>query len=164
MRFDLEEDPRAVFAQFDEIEALAADPDRAAVTNAAVSGWSVARQLHHVALVALTISTALRGLARGRGQPGPEPSGSAAELLRDGTITRGMAQAPESLTPAESPVLDELHAAIAKARSRWDALRSKRETLEADELRVPHPVLGPMCPPDRGSFGRGSIRTPPPPR
>jgi hypothetical protein len=140
MRSELE----AILARLDEIRALADDDTRLQARRPGLSAWSVAQQLHHSAIVAATIATAVRALLRGAGTEDEPTSEAARAILEAGQIPRGVADAPEGMVPDPEPAQAEILALVDKARSRWRALRDEAEELAACPRKAPHPLLGPL--------------------
>jgi DinB superfamily len=138
----LEHDLSLVMTDLDEVVARV----ECSARRADISSWSVAQHLHHTALVAAMIATAIRGLLRGRGEPGEPPEGHAAEILQSGEIPRGVGEAPDGLRPDDDPDGDEIRTAVEKARARWSALAGQETAMAACGLRVPHPYFGPLSP------------------
>jgi hypothetical protein len=127
------------------IGGLLADEVRLARETPEVSGWSVARQLHHTLLVAGSIATAVRTLTRGRGEEGTKTSAQARELLEGGSLPRGVAKAPAAFEPDEDPDPAMLRALLTKTRSRWEALTGQEGEIDGAAGRLPHPLLGPLA-------------------
>lgn len=142
--------PAATLADLAEVVArlaAAADrPDEALARRvAAVSAWSVAEQLGHLAtanrLCLAQIALLLRGRAEAASPP-LHPMGLAA--LESGTIPRGRVTAP-GMTVPEAP-LDgaALRAAFADHARRAAALAADPAALAAAAGVRPHPIIGGM--------------------
>jgi len=141
---ELRSDFDTTLAGLDEIRELAEDDVRREARKPDVSGWSVAQQLHHTALAAAFIATAVRGLSRGRGTEGEPTSDMARAMLEAGAIPRGVATPPPGMEAGEAPSMADILALVEKAKPRWEALAGKADEIAVSTLKAPHPILGPL--------------------
>jgi len=111
----------------------------------AVSGWCAEQHLAHVALANELVLRNLKSLAAGKGAlvvEGGEPKPGVRELLEEGGLPRGAAQAPRMVRP---PALIErglMLEWLADGRRELAALDPR--AIRPGTLRVPHQLLGPL--------------------
>jgi hypothetical protein len=119
-----------------------------------VSGWSAEQHLAHVALANELVLRNLKSLALGRGAllvEGGEPRPGVRELLEQGRLPRGVAQAPRMVRPPEAIERDLMLQWLADARRELAALDPR--TIVPGTLRIPHQLLGPLDAPQWLRFG-----------
>lgn len=142
--WNLEGDFAQIPAQFDAIEAEieAGDLDR---RNDAVSTWSVGQQLIHTVVTAISIPLAIRQILRGGGEEtGEGITETGREILTSGIIPRGRGDAPDPSRREETPPAEEIVAALAKARKKWEVVAPQMDDLRSATNRMPHPAVGPL--------------------
>jgi len=132
--------------QLDEMDRLAALPDAELATRAdAVSAWSVAQQLQHVARANHSLARGLLGLLDDptRGRPvAPNLLGRIVLFL--GYIPRGRGKAPSSTRAEEEPTVEGVRGEVAAARELLHRWRERAPDLLALDASISHPYFG--CP------------------
>lgn len=108
----------------------------------AVSAWSIARHLEHVAIVERSIFELVVRLADGKGDGGGgiEPIGRLALALR--WIPRGRGKAPAGTLPRETVDRAALEDAFAAASRARNALGPRLDAVAASRATSAHPVFG----------------------
>jgi len=102
-------------AQFHRTQSLLDQEDDALFHSApGVSGWSVARQLQHIALATGSMLTAVDLIAK---KAAPAKDGGAVTMtgkliLKAGRIPRGKGKSPERALPAESTSREDIRTAL----------------------------------------------------
>ena len=141
-------DPKSDLADLDlglaELRACAGKSEAWQRKDPEVSGWSVAQQVHHAALVAGFIGMGARRLLRTEGEKGPELAAPARALLEAGEIPRGVAVAPENFVPDDEPDAEVVLGLLDKAEKNWGKLRGQEEKIVSGTAQLPHPILGPL--------------------
>ena len=123
--------------KLDELETWVQRPDRHA---AAVSSWSIHKQVEHTALVARQILELVEGLEAGTaGEPTGRLRWPAHAVLAMGWIPRGKGVAPSSVLPGEAPDPAAIRAILDDTRAR---LRTHAPARGGN--RAPHPHFGGM--------------------
>lgn len=120
-------------------------PDSALMEPAPeVSGWSVGRHLHHLALANGSIPRLIERLMNGRlGEADLEPKAGAREALIEGTFPSGR-QAPEQVTPPDDltrELVERDFGRMSRAMLRIEPLLGE---LSSCTLRFPHLYYGPL--------------------
>jgi hypothetical protein len=153
--FDPAHDLRELAELLDEVDGLLALAPELLVTLAPdTSGWTVEQHLAHVALANELVLRNVASLVAGRGAlvvRGGEPDPRALAVLVDGRIPRGAAQAPRMVRPPERVQRELLLEWLADGRRALAALDAS--AVVADELKIPHQLLGPLDAPMWARFG-----------
>ncbi len=134
-------------------ELLMRAPAALQAVQPARSGWSSEQHLAHVALANELVLRNLKSLAEGRGHllvRGGEPHPRALELLVEGRLPRGEAQAPRMVRPPERVQPELLRQWLADGRGALVALDAL--DLGPSELKIPHQALGPLDAPQWARF------------
>lgn len=141
-------DPTTDLAAIDlglaELRACAANSEAWLRKDPEVSGWSVAQQVHHAALVAGFVGMGARRLLRTEGAEGLELAAAARALLESGDIPRGVAVAPDNFVPDDEPDAGTVLSLLDKAERNWGKLRGQEESIASGTAQLPHPILGPL--------------------
>lgn len=123
--------------ELDELQSWLDKPDRHA---AAVSSWSIHKQVEHTALVARQILELVEGLEAGTaGEPTGRLRWPAHLVLTLGWIPRGKGVAPPSVLPGDAPDAAAIRGILEAARSR---LCTRRPPSGGN--RAAHPHFGGM--------------------
>ncbi|NIR43230.1 MAG: DUF1569 domain-containing protein [Gemmatimonadetes bacterium] len=137
----------AVLSQFDRLESLSALPDDRLFQRAdAVSRWSVADHLSHIA----RSIQAMVGAIEAACEPGAEDSGGGPTfpghaVLLTGWIPRGVGEAPEYMEPqAESSA--DVARQLEVARQAVERLEPRLPEIERARGRVRHFAFGALTP------------------
>jgi len=129
----------------DDLDRAAADAASLPLRAPALSAWSVAQHVDHLAaanLLCLRAAAVLvegtddRILARGA------PNVWGRLVLTFGHIPRGRGRAPQATVPAEEPDAATLAERLRPGREVLDALAADPDALAAARGRLPHPALG----------------------
>jgi hypothetical protein len=152
--FDPASDLAALRALCDTIDRLLERAGAELLTVVpSVSGWSAEHHLAHVALANELVLRNLKSLAVGKGAlvvRGGEAHPRALELLAEGRLPRGEAQAPRMVRPPEAVERELLLGWLADARRELATLDPR--TLVPTEHRVPHQLIGPLDAPQWARF------------
>lgn len=136
-----------VLAQFDRLEALAAEPeDRLFRQATRVSGWSVAEHLSHIALSTRAMVGAIEAACEpGETESPGGPTLAGRAVLLTGWIPRGVGQAPEYVEPQpDSPAA--LAEQLEAARQAVTRLESRLPEIDRARGRTRHFVFGALTP------------------
>lgn len=139
----MKEDLARIAEQWTPLFALCDDEQAFAARAEDVSGWSVAQQLGHVALSMKLIADAIDNLVANPDENAghqPEPIGMA--VLQAGAIPRGAGQAPEGITPQDTPTQEDVRAQLSEVKQRWDAFTERADDLQAIPATFRHFALG----------------------
>lgn len=154
MAIDPVRDLRTLHAFYDTIDQLIASHDPAlALAVPASSGWSSEQHLAHVALANELVLRNLKSLVQGSGAlvvRGSASNPQALALLEQGRLPRGQAQAPRMVRPPERVVRELLLQWLSEGRAELALLLP--ESLRANDLAVPHQLLGPLDAPHWARF------------
>lgn len=134
-------------------ELFALDPALLACAMPSVSAWSADQHLAHIALANELVLRNLKNLAAGSGMLVTRRAASdprAVAVLAEGRLPRGRAQSPRMVRPPERVERALLEQWLADGRSALAALDSR--TLVANELKIPHQLLGPLDAPQWARF------------
>ena len=119
--------------------------ERAFERAPAVSGWSAAQHLYHVALATDLAFRNVRALVRGSGpmivQEG-EPNALAVRVLTEGSYPRGASQAPRTVQPGNDVDPEFLSEEMRRNREGLAELRALAEAIPRAADGVPHKDLG----------------------
>jgi hypothetical protein len=128
------------------LSALCDDAASFAAEAPAISGWGVAKQVHHVTLelrlIARAIDEMLQHPELGAGLAPTHPW--AMRVLEQGHFPRGSGQAPQDVVPDGTPEREETRQLIESARAMWDTVTTDTEALARSIATHPHPILGPF--------------------
>ncbi|SRR5258706_3446771 len=119
--------------------------DHLARSAPTVSGWSAEQHLAHVALANELVLRNLKSLALGRGAlvvEGGDPRPGTREMLGAGRLPRGVAQSPRMVRPPAVIERELMLQWLADARRELAALDPR--AIVANQLRIPHQLLGPL--------------------
>ena len=146
---DPEREYRQIEAFYAQVAELLAWPDERLFERVpAVSGWSIAQHLEHLARANGRTFKGLRLLAE-RERPAESGrinlAGVAVLYLRH--FPRGRAQSPDFAVPPDALSRAELERSLARNRQTLAALAPVLSTLAAVDTRMRHPVLGMLTPP-----------------
>ncbi len=142
---DVQEAYRALGARYDDLEALLEWPDeRLFRVNEAVSGWSPARHLYHVALSNSRMLKAAELICAGHPMVRPEAALNEAgrRTLAQGRFARGRGKAPESVAPPETVTRADLEKTLARSRKKYAEVKALLPELPARTGGLPHPFMG----------------------
>jgi len=136
----------AAFQEFEELRA--SEGARLHARAGAVSGWSAAQHLYHVALATDLALRNVRALANDDGArlvpaDGP-PSELARAVLSGGGPGRGATQAPRMVRPGEVVDPGFLADELARGRATVRELEQALAAIAAAPRRIPHQELGPL--------------------
>ncbi len=113
-------------------------------TAPAVSAWSVANQLHHIASATGLMLVGISRIAR-QAPPATETGRintmGRAVLLR-GRFPRGKGKAPARTVPPDQVTREELTRAISRSRKAFDGLGGSLDQAAASDWKVEHPYFG----------------------
>lgn len=144
--FDAARDLAALRSLTGAIDALLAlDPETLAAVAPNVSGWSAEQHVAHVVLANELVLRNVRSLVKGSGMlvvKGGEPHPRALELLAAGRLPRGEAQAPRMVRPPEKVDRELVAQWLADGKHELAGLDAAQ--LVANDLKVPHQILGPL--------------------
>jgi len=131
----------------ERIGKLADDPDRLAVADATVSGWSVGQHVKHLWLVEDRILGWIdQALGDPAGSPpGGSPSPTGGAVLVSGWIPRGRAKAPAMTEPGPTEAAD----IAGRCEALLDVLAGlepRLREIHRSECTLEHPLLGHFTP------------------
>lgn len=129
-----------VRSQLSDLRDLAADRDRLALRDAALSDWSVAEQIEHLRRSDLTILRAIGDLDP-EGPVAGSPTLVGRLVLLTGFIPRGKGKAPGATRPIEVD-LAALPDDLDDLRRQFTALDERVDDLAASRATIRHPALG----------------------
>ncbi len=145
-RHDPVESLKAIGAQLTELEGLLDRPrEELSATRPEVSGWSPGEHLFHMILACELSLKNAEALARDEGRLVREPAERSAEgldVLREGRIPRGVAQAPRFVQPPKRIDFDLLVTLLGDVRNAHGALAADPDRLRQAPRTVPHQLLG----------------------
>ncbi len=126
---------------------LSSNPARLAVSDPAVSGWSVGQHVEHLWLAADGIlgwvKRALDDPAAS--PPGGTPSPTGSMVLVSGWIPRGKAKAPEMTVPGPTEA-DDITARLVTLIDFMTGLEPRLEEIHRSRCTREHPILGHFTP------------------
>ncbi|MBO6574703.1 MAG: DinB family protein [Rhodothermales bacterium] len=114
----------------------------------AVSGWSVANQLHHTAGATALMLVAVDRIAKQKSpaQEGGTINAIGRAVLFSRRMPRGRAKAPQRTVPPESFAREDLEVAVARSRRVYDSIPETFELAAPSAWRTEHPYFGWMGP------------------
>ena len=143
---DIERNLAAIGRQWPALLALCEDEAVFMASAPSVSGWNVARQVHHTGLeldlIAREIAHMLAHPDQGSGLAPTHPF--AMRVLEQGHFPRGSGQAPMDVVPPDTPARNETRRMIQAARAKWAAVTANPDRLAGNTATHPHPILGPF--------------------
>ncbi|NNE70420.1 MAG: DUF1569 domain-containing protein [Rhodothermales bacterium] len=118
--------------------------DELQLTVDAISSWSVAEQMHHIAS---STALMLAGVMRIAGQVSPAKlegriSAMGRAVLMSGRFPRGKGKAPARTMPPETVSREELETAVARSRRMYDSVAEVLEKAAVSDWKVEHPYFG----------------------
>lgn len=135
----------ALETRFDRLTSLLErDDDHLFLRAPAVSGWSVAEQLHHTAAATGRMLAAVERIAQ---QKPPAADGGKVTVigravLMTGRFPRGKGKAPKGTIPPEQFDRAELERALSRCRGTYDRIPPLFEAAAGSTFRVEHPYFG----------------------
>ena len=128
--------------QWDVVRELLAEQDLYDLRQETISGWSCGEHAGHVTLVAHWIATGIQeNLADRERNTEGQWTDRAGPILEAGGFPRGVAEAPERVSPANRSREDFL-TVIPAAVSAWEGIRARSAALPYCPARFPHFALG----------------------
>lgn len=108
-----------------------------------VSAWSPAQHLFHIWRANASMLKAARLLAVGAvDSEAPDLSDVGAQVLRSGTMPRGVADAPDNVRPPDELDRDALEDAWSRSRAKLDSLADDVDAVNASTGGLSHPAWG----------------------
>jgi len=110
----------------------------------AVSGWSAAEQLYHVAVANGHMLTAVRRIVEQTepARPSGRPTLVGRAVLLLGDFPRGRAKAPDRSVPPEGLSRETLTASVMRSRRVYEGIEPLLPQVAEATWRVSHPVFG----------------------
>ena len=141
----VENDFSRIGAQIERMFALC-DSETFLIRSNGVSGWSVGAQLDHLSRAGTEIVKGLEGVAQTGGFVEHRTELPATligrALLRLAWFPRGVAKAPKSVVPEESPTVEDVRGRLEAMAVAVVALEQKAEILGVSRTRRKHPRFG----------------------
>lgn len=144
---DPHDEYRRIGAFYDTLSALLDAPDdRLFGPVPAVSGWSPAQHLYHIALANGRMFKAVEAICSGHPSVTHEgaPNDTGRTVLATGDMRPYRLQAPAGVAPPEAPSREDLATSLARSRARYAAVEPLLPTLATQTGRLPHPFMGPL--------------------
>jgi len=108
-----------------------------------VSDWSVGQHLFHIWRANASMLKAVLVLVSGRAETQePALSKSGRQVLREGTIPRGVGTSPEAMRPPEDLDRDGLRDTWTRSRDKFASVADQAEAVSGAEGGLPHPHWG----------------------
>ncbi len=144
---DPHDEYRRIGAFYEDLQALLDWPDAVLFgVDEAVSGWSPAQHLYHIALangrMLKAVETICAGHPAARPEGGPNEQGRA--VLASGDMRSLRLQAPASVAPPATVSREELATTLARSRQKYAAVEALLPSVAAQTGRLPHPFMGPL--------------------
>jgi hypothetical protein len=110
----------------------------------AVSSWSVANQLHHVATATGLMLVGVDRISKQKSPAAAEGNINAIgrALLLSGRFPRGRAQAPVRSRPPENATRGEIEKSLVRSRSLYEGQPTILQAASASSWRLKHPYFG----------------------
>jgi len=138
-------------------EVLALPEERLLAKAPGVSGWSAAEHVFHMVLACdLSLRNAV-SLARDEGRLVREPEDrqdEAQEILVQGVIPRGVAEAPRFVTPPAKIDLSLVRQLLGEVREARATVATLLDPLRVAPRTIPHQLLGDLTGPEWVRFAR----------
>ncbi|HSG82060.1 MAG TPA: DinB family protein [Gemmatimonadota bacterium] len=132
----------AVLRQCEQLDEMAAQPDERLFLRAeAVSSWSVAEQLDHIARSTQAMAGAIQQALQPEATSDGRPSLVGRAILFSGWIPRRVGKAPE-FTRAQTGSREDLGRLLAQARGALDRLEPRLSEIDGAPGRVNHFAFG----------------------
>lgn len=147
LQIDLEDEFSALTEVYDAADRWLDMPSRYPAAPA-VSAWTPAQHLYHLARTNASMLKAALLLARGEADakaPALKPAGR--RILQTGTIPRGVADAPDFVRPPESCDDETLRETVDRSRQKFDAVLKCGDALAGAEGGLTHPLWGTLTAP-----------------